>query len=228
MSGLRPAVLASLVLLLGLTAAGARGGTIGGRVFTAQHPDSVAQGAAVTLFFRDDAGQMARDRIETDGQGHFHFTGLAQDTSIAYVLQIEHGGRSFLSASIRFEPGQDEVSYSVLLTEEAPEGADLPAGHPPLPGQGPPLGRPIRPNPIHTLLIVLWVTLVFGLLAIMARPRPSGEQGSQPPVAYRALVRDIASLDNRREDGVIGEEEYRKVRDGLVSRLRMLTRRSSG
>jgi hypothetical protein len=214
--------------LLLASAVGVHAGTISGRVFTAESPDSVAKGASVTLVYPGTGGQMNRARAETDGSGHFHFTDLAQDTSITYVLQITLRGRDFLSGAIRFEPGQSEVEYSVLLSEGPPSGGDLPTGHPPLSGQRPPQGVPVRSNPIHTVLLVLWIVLVFALLAIMARPRPGRARSPEIPAPVRALVRDIASLDIRHEDGVIGEEEYRKVREGLVTRLRSLTQRTSG
>ena len=214
--------------LLFASASGVQAGTISGRVFTAENPDSVAKGATAILVYPGTGGQMNRARAETDDSGHFHFMDLAQDTSITYVLQITLRGRDFLSGAIRFEPGQSEVEYSVLLSDESPSGGDLPGGHPPLSGQRPPQGVPVRPNPVHTILLVLWIVLVFALLAIMARPRPGRGKAPETPASVRALVRDIASLDIRHEDGVIGEEEYRKVREGLVTRLRSLAQRTSG
>jgi hypothetical protein len=209
-------------------AGAARAGTIGGRVFTAENPDSVAKGAGVTLIFRGADGELTRTKSLTDESGHFHFLDLAQDSSIGYVLQINHAGRDFLSTPIHFGPGQSEVDYSVLLSDQAPTPEGMPSGHPPLSGERPPVGTPVRPNPVHTILIVVWIVLVFGLLAILARRRVGDAGAAEPPAAVRALIRDIASLDNRHEDGVIGEEEYRKVREGLVARLRSLTQRVAG
>jgi hypothetical protein len=40
------------------------------------------------------------------------------------------------------------------------------------------------------------------------------------PAQARILIRDIASLDNSFREGIIGEAEYRKVREGLMERLR--------
>jgi hypothetical protein len=213
-------------LLLAVSAP-AHAGNITGRVFTAENPDSLAKGAGVTLIFRGADGEMIRKKLETDTDGHFHFLDLAQDTSIAYVLQIFYRGRDFLSEPIHFTPGQDEVDYSVLLSDRARSEGDLPSGHPPLTGQ-PPQGIAVRPNPLHTVLIVLWIVLIFALLAFLGRPRAGDAKAAEPPAGVRALIRDIASLDNRHADGVIGEEEYRKVREGLVARLRTLTQRASG
>jgi hypothetical protein len=220
-----PALLA-LALILGSSAV-AGAGTITGRVFTAESADSVAKGATVVLVYPGSDGQMNRAKALTDESGHFHFMDVSQDTSIAYVLQITLHGRDFLSGAIKFEPGQSEIDYSVLLTDESPDGGDLPSGHPPLSGQQPPRGVALRPNPVHAVLIVLWIALVFGLLAIMARPRRGSGEGSEAPAAVRTLVRDIASLDLRHEDGVIGDDEYRKVREGLMARLRSLSQRTS-
>ncbi len=227
MRPLRSILLLLAYALLVAVVAPAHAGSITGRVFTAENPDSLARGAGVTLIFRGADGEMTRSKLETDAQGHFHFLELAQDTSIAYVLQIVYRGRDFLSEPIRFTPGQDEVDYSVLLSDRAPGEGNMPSGHPPLTGQ-PPLGIAVRPNPVHTLLLVLWIALIFALLAFLGRPRAGGARTEASPPAVRALIRDIASLDNRHEDGVIGEEEYRKVREGLVARLRTLTQRATG
>lgn len=219
----------ALVLLLGAgLPLDANAGTITGRVFTAEHPDSVARGVPVTLIFRAADGEMSRQTTQSDAGGHFHFLDLSQDTTLVYILQIDYRGREFLSGGIHFEPGDDEIDYSVLLTEQAPDQSGMPSGHPPIPGQRPPQGRPVSPNALHTVLIVLWIVLIFVLLGFMARPRKAGGKPQDAPAAVRALVRDIASLDIRHDDGVIGEEEYRKVREGLMARLRSLTQRSSG
>jgi hypothetical protein len=217
-----------VAILLASTALPVLAGTISGRVFTADHPDSVASGVPVMLIFRGSDGEMSRQTMQSDAAGHFHFLDLSQDTAMVYILQITYRGKDFLSGGIRFEPGQDEVDYSVLLTTKAPDQSGLPSGHPSLPGQRPPQGRPVSPNILHTVLIVLWIALIFVLLGFMARSRKSGEKTQDSPPAVRALIRDIASLDIRHDDGVIGEEEYRKVREGLMARLRSLTRRASG
>ena len=198
-----------------------RGGTIAGRVFTADHPDSIAPGAAVSLVFRLPQGEMVRQQTAADASGHFHFIDLAADTSIAYVLRIDYKGMQFLSEPIQFTPGEDVVDYNILLSGGEPPMEEMPAGHPPV-GSGPPLGRPVRPNALHAVILVAWVVLMFVLLALIARRKPATEDPTLAPGA-RDLVRDIASLDNRHADGVIGEEEYRKVREGLMRRLRAMS-----
>jgi hypothetical protein len=194
--------------------------TIAGRVFTADDPDSIAPGAPVSVVFRPPAGEVQRLQTTADAEGHFHFVDLSADSSIAYVLRIDFKGMQFLSSPIRFEPGEDVVEFNVLLSGGMPQG-EVPAGHSGITGE-PAQGRPVRPNALHTILLSVWVTLIFALLAVLARRklRAGGEQ--RLPAAARGLVRDIASLDNSHAGGVIGEEEYRKVREGLMTRLRAL------
>lgn len=200
--------------------------TIAGRVFTADHPDSIAPGAPVSVVFRPPAGEVQRLQTNADAEGHFHFVDLSADSSISYVLRIDFKGMQFLSSPIRFEPGEDVVEFNVLLAGGMPQG-EMPAGHPAVSG-GPPQGRPVRPNALHTILLSVWVAMIFALIAVLARrKRPQGGDRTLPAVA-RGLVRDIASLDNSHADGVIGEEEYRKVREGLMIRLRALIGKERG
>jgi hypothetical protein len=193
--------------------------TIAGRVYTADHPDSIAPGAPVSLVFRPKQGDMQRLQVSADAEGHFHFMDLSADSSIAYVLKIDFKGREFLSSPIRFRPGEDVVEFNVLLAGGMPQ-EEMPAGHPSISG-GEPEGRPVRPNALHTILIVLWTVILFGLLGVLARRKGSPE-GRPLPAGAKGLIRDIAGLDERHADGVIGEDEYRKVRDGLMTRLRAL------
>lgn len=211
----------SLVLLLVLSATGVcRAATIAGRVLTAEDADAIAPGAEVSLVFHSPGGQMEQRQTTADASGHFHFVDLAADTSIAYVLQIDYRGTQFLSAPIRFTPEEETIDYNIVLASDEPPMGEMPAGHPPLGGE-PLMGRPVRPNAGHTLLLAAWVVLVFALLAALARRKGVTEDPALAPGA-RELVRDIASLDNRHADGVIGEEEYRKVRDGLMRRLKAI------
>lgn len=230
--------LASIGLLLGLLslpeswgASTACAATIAGRVFTADDPDSIAPGAPVSLVFRPPSGEVQRLQTNSDAEGHFHFMDLSPDTTIAYVLRIDARGMQFLSSPIRFEPGEDVVEFNVLLSGGIPQGGmpaqEMPAGHPSVPG-GPPLGRPVRPNALHTILLALWVTLIFALIAMLARRKTAKSGEPQLPASARGLVRDIASLDNSHAGGVIGEEEYRKVREGLMARLRALIGKEQG
>ena len=200
--------------------------TIAGRVFTADHPDSIAPGAPVSVVFRPPGGEVQRLQTDADAEGHFHFVDLSADSSIAYVLRIDFKGMQFLSSPIRFEPGEDVVEFNVLIAGGMPQG-EMPSGHPSVPS-GPPQGSPVRPNALHTILLALWVTMIFAFLAALIRRklRPGGERAL--PAAARGLVRDIASLDNSRAGGVIGEEEYRKVREGLMIRLRALIGKEQG
>ena len=212
-------LLLSLLVVLGGGAA-AQGGSIHGGVFTAEDPDSIAPGCSVELIYRDAEGELRRVHSISGEDGSFQFSGLPTADSIGYVLQIAHRGRSFLSVPIRFEAGQEEIAYNVLLKEDD-AGGDLPAGHPPLGAERAP-ARPVRQNPTHAILIVLWVVVLFTVFAFLARCGRRRAAGRELPLQAQAFIRDIASLDLRHEDGVIGEEEYRKVRAGLVERLRSL------
>jgi hypothetical protein len=212
---------ALLLLSLVLPAAPAAAATISGRIFTADDPDSIAPGAPVLLVFRPPDGEMQRLQTKADEGGHFHFMDLAPDTAIAYVLRIDYRGMQFLSAPIKFAPDEDLVDFNVLLSGGREPTGEMPAGHPSL-GGTPPLGSPIRPNTLHTVLLVLWVVLIFAAIAVIARRRTPAEEQALPAPA-RDLVRDIASLDNRHADGVIGEEEYQKVRESLMRRLRAMS-----
>jgi hypothetical protein len=214
--------LLAIVLLPVTGAPAARGATLAGRVFTADHPDSIAPGAPVSLIFRPPQGEVQRLQSTADEGGHFHFVDLSPDTSIAYVLRIDYKNLQFLSSPIQFAPGEEVVEFNVLLAGGGAPGGDMPEGHPSIPGE-PMQGSPVRPNTLHTILLALWVILVFALLALLARRSASTRGDEILSPAARDLVRDIASLDNRHADGVIGAEEYRKVRDGLMARLRTLS-----
>lgn len=217
--------LLALLLLAGLAGPGL-GATIAGHVFTAEHADSTAPHVPVTLIFRDAQDELQRLSAVTDAEGHFHFLDLSADTSIGYVLRIEHRGREFLGAPVRFAPGQTEIDWNVLLSEQAPPAGGLPEGHSPMPGSET-TPRPAVQDPWHAVLIALWIALIFTVVALLARRRvEASARGSAVPPEARTLARDIASLDARRTEGVIGPEEYQKVRAGLVERLRAVSKGS--
>jgi hypothetical protein len=214
----------ALFSCLAMVAVPALAGTIAGRLFKAEDPDSVAAHVPVALIFRDANEELQRLSAMTDGEGHFHFTEIDTDTSMAYVLRIDYRGREFLGAPMRFAPGQDQIDWNVLLSEQAPPSGSLPDGHPPIP-EAAPVGRPVVANPWHTILIALWIAFLFTGIAWLARRKvaAASASGAVDPAA-RSLARDIASLDARRAEGVIGPEEYQKVRAGLVEKLRTLAR----
>ncbi len=219
---MRRALLVAAAMLISPGVLRAQSGAILGRVFTAEHEDSVGRGCSVELIYRDANGERREMSRTTGDDGHFHFADLPIDTALTYVLRIEFRGRGFLSEPIRFRPGESEIDYNVLLTDQEPPEGAVPPGHPPLPG-APAMGVPVRQDPLHTILIVLWVLLVFGLLALLARrDAPRGRRDSVPAAA-RALARDIAGLDRSFAQGAIGEEEYRKARAALSQRLRVMT-----
>lgn len=219
--GAGPIVLLVLAFAGSLAVSNASAATIAGKVFTAESVDSLAQGASVTLVIHAGPGTDTKQvETSTDAQGHFHFPGLPSDTSLAYVLRITFRGKDFLSNPIRFPAGEEQIDYNVLLSDHSPES-----------GQPEPViqGRPARQSVFHTILIVLCVVVLFSLFATLARRQDSAEEsrGAQPP-EVGALIREIASLDVRHEDGIIGDDEYRKVRSALLARLRSLSRKPSG
>lgn len=215
------ALSASLALLL--AAGSAYSATIDGWIYTADHPDSVAKGAPDTLIYRTPDGELRRIAAVTDGQGHFRFRDLPADSSIGYVLKISFRGQEFLGAPVHFEAGQEELQFNVLLSAQPPPADELPPRHPPIPVRAPLGGLP-RQEPIHAVVIVLCVVLLFAALALLAR-RERGTRGDLDlPPAARALVRDIAGLDLRHAGGSIAEKEYVQMRAGLLERLRSMIR----
>jgi len=168
---MRRGLLAALPLLLVAVAhpAPSISASLSGQVYTADHPDSIAASAAVTLIYRDRDGELARVETVTDRSGRFRYQDLDGDTSLAYVLRIDDSRSSFLSAPIRYAAGQEEIDFNVLLTPGSMQ-SDIPSGHPSLDG-GMAQGRPVEQKPIHTALIVLAVVSAYGLLARWARPR---------------------------------------------------------
>lgn len=209
-------------LLLSVLAVPAGAGTISGRLFTADHPDSIAPGVGVTLVYRGQGDELQRLSTQSDETGHFHFLDVSPDTSVSYVLRLDYKGREFLGSPIRFLPGQAEITFNVLLSNQMPPEATLPEGHPALPGSQP-IVEPAVQNPVHMVLIAAWIAVLFVGMALLAR-RSGREPRSGMPASARALARDIASLDLRHTEGAIGLEEYQKVRAGLVARLRSVSK----
>ena len=125
---------------------------------------------------------------------------------------------------MHFEAGQEELQFNVLLSDQAPPANELPPGHPPVAGRAPFGGLP-RQNPIHTIVIVLFVVLLFAALALLARREPGQRRGLDLPPAARALVRDVAVLDLRHAGGSLAEKEYRTLRATLLVRLRAMIKR---
>ena len=212
---------ASLLLATLAIAGSSRAATLHGRVFTAEHEDSLARRTPVALLVESPGEQARRLETLTDEAGVFHFHGLEPDGRISYTLEVGYQGREFHGDPARFEPGEELIEINLLLASGPPAG-DLPPDHPPI-GEPPAAGRPVRQDPIHMTLIAVWVVLLFVWLARLSRPSPTANGrapgGRERSPEAEALVREIAGLDNRHEEGVIGEEEYRKVRAGLLRKL---------
>ena len=219
--------LLSFLLLLAFGGSIAHGGIITGTVYTTEHEDSLAADVPVFLAFRDSTDQICLIDGRTDHSGLFLFEGVSTDSSISYRLRIDYRGEDFLGAPISFGPGETEIVFDVLLAHERRSESTLPAGHP-LIGGPPVRSTPVVQRPLDTVLVVLLVTLLFGVLAFLARrPVAAGVAVRLSPSA-QVWVRDIAGLDLRYRDGVIGEEEYRKVRDSLIDRLRPMVAEPPG
>jgi hypothetical protein len=208
-------------LLTGLMASSAEPATIHGRVFTAAHEESLLSAAPVSLVFRDSQGQDQRLETETDAGGHFHFIDVSPDTSIQYVLSVDYLGRAFEGSALQFSPGEEEITFNLLLNRPGAGGEGMPAGHPPLGGQ-PFMGEPAVQQPLHTVLITLWIAVLFAGLALLIRRGPGARGELKPSPKAQSLIRDIASLDNRHSEGIMGDEEYQKVRTSLLQQLRAL------
>lgn len=207
-------------------------GEIGGQLYAADHPESLAAGADVALIFRGSDGTRHELNAESDSRGAYRFTGLPTATEVSYVLRVAFRGNSFLGAPMNFA-GEPRIVSNFLVSSEAPPatpnddpamaGESLPPGHPEVP-HSPVEGKPVPLNPAATLLLVLVSIALFALPWRLAhRERPASVPGIAR-VAIDALVRDIASLDLRHEAEEIEREDYLRVRASLMKRLRDRTR----
>ncbi len=192
----------------------AQAGTITGQVFTAEHNDSLARSIPVTLLYRDAAEALQEIEGGTDSLGTYRFVDVPADTSIEYVIRIDSGEHELLSTPIRFEIGQELLASSFLLP--SPERGHVP------------VGSPVEQSHSDLIVILVCVVILFaGLARAGQRSDPVGGQRRFSSGAHQ-LARDVASLDLRYEDGVIGEEEYTKVRAGLMGKLRTMIKPRQG
>ncbi|MBK8230101.1 MAG: hypothetical protein IT349_13340 [Candidatus Eisenbacteria bacterium] len=207
--------------------AGAGVGMLGGRLFTADHPESLAVGAEVFLLFETPAGSKQLV-TRSDSGGAYVFTGLSTEGTIQYVLRVDYRGNNFLGAPLSFSPGQTQLSQSFLVSTTAPpvgggagagEG-QMPANHPPVPGQE---GRPVAEKPGDAIGLTVLLLALFGLPLYLMRSREGAVTAPRPSGAVESLIRDIAALDLRHETGVIDREDYERVRGSLKRRLSELT-----
>ena len=229
------AVLTAMVFLFSagpVRAQGADGGegsgTFGGRLFTADHPESLAAGAEVFLIFQNAKGEARQLVTRAGSAGDYRFSGLSTDPSIQYVLRVDYRGENFLGSPSQFASGETTLEQSFLVTTTAPPvgsgmgGApnaneqSMPAGHPPVPNQ---TGRPVPVNLVHTLLITGALVVIFGLPPYLLRRREERRAESKSSGPIEALIRDIAALDLRHESGVLEREDYERVRQSLFRRL---------
>lgn len=189
--------LLSLLFPLGLlcggglaSAQGNNPGEISGQVYTAEHPESLATGAQVSLVYRNARDEVERAAMPTDEQGRFCFSELPTNPDLEYVLRVDHRGMVSVGQPVRFESGESVLSFDVLIgggperavsgpelgsgrTPEGPGGSmgiggggledELPPGHPSIPGIRPLEGRPVRQDPSHTILLTLALAGLFGL-----------------------------------------------------------------
>lgn len=208
--------------------ASAAEGVLKGQLFTAQHPDSLAGGAEVTLVFRDDTNELTHKSTVATPRGEYEFTGLKTDPGYQYVVRVAYFDRDFLGPPISFEDGQTEVEFNFLVARNA-------APLPPMEGEAhshptstrPPMGSPVPPNPGAMVAITATILALFLLpiLSAYRRDRLSVATAGSParPRAVDALMRDIAALDLRFSEREIEEGDYRSVRRSLLQKLHALT-----
>lgn len=223
--------IASIALLLVLlvsvhSPAGAQGGNAGmirGQLFTAQHPESVAAGAELTLIFRNPGSEVVERTVTRAGQdGTYLFAPVSTDPAIAYVIKVHHFGRDYLGAPMSFEPGSALLEFNFLVARDAAPIPQTEDAHPPMGGAldahtHPPV-QPVRQDPIAAAAIVLGVLTLFALPFLLDRSR-SGDGPGKIEGSAADLMRDIASLDLRFADGDLEEPEYRAVRERLFAKL---------
>lgn len=233
----RGILLALLVLLGAATGGGVTGaapafaatGRIAGQLFTAEHPDSLAAGAELTLIFRSADGAVQRIPTTAGSQGEYQFTRLDTDPALQYVIRVRHFGRDFLGAPIHFEPGESDLVYNFLVARDA---APLPTegmeGHPPIPSGGMATQPPrVRQDPLAMGAIVVGILALFGIPIAEAYRRDRSRRvrgaGLGPDPEAESLVQDIARLDLRFARGEIESGDYQAVRRSLRRRLEELT-----
>jgi hypothetical protein len=152
-----------------------------GQAFTSQDPESTAAGAEVTLIYREASGAIQHIPTTTGEDGSFRFTGLAVDSSIAYVVKVDYLGRTFLGAPVHFHPPESRLEFDVLVSANAPVATgELPPGHPAVDAETPPSeGRPVRDEPGLTILLTLGVAALFALpVYLLRRKDRRGDAGT--------------------------------------------------
>lgn len=208
------------------TAPGASGAGVGvlqGRLFTAQHPDSVASNAEVQLIFRDADDHLQRISSTAGPDGSYAFPGISADPTLDYVVRVQFFGRDYLGAPISFTAGETELEYNFLVARNAESIPmdGLPDNHPQMGETArPPMAPPVRQDPLTMVVLVAVILALFGLPIISAWKREVADAQATNARPIDSLVRDIAGLDLRFERGDLEEDVYRKVRDSLFARLR--------
>lgn len=224
---IRTAALALLLFLVILapSIAGAQQSGVGiirGQLFTAQHLDSVAAGAELTLIYRQSAAEPVERMTTTAGaDGTYLFTPVSPDPTIAYVIKVHHFGRDFLGAPMSFEPGSSLLEFNFLVSRDA-QPVPQTDGHPPMEdasGPGAHEIERIRQDPLAAVAIVAGVLTLFALPFLVGRSRRSGDRERRVEGAAADLMRDIASLDLRFAEGDLEESDYRSVRASLFEKL---------
>lgn len=229
---LGPAAVALLgcILLARVADAGADAGMgpgeIRGQLFTADHPESTASHAEVFLVYRDAAGERRELGLTTGGDGRYDFTGLSIDAAQSYVVRVDFRGSSFLGAPMQFAD-ERVLTSNFLVSLTAPPITAPRADGEGRPGSAEPqagtlgLGEPVPPRPE---LMLLWTAAVAAGFAwpILAARRRDAERRARGPAAppENSLVRDIAALDLRFEEGALERGDYERVRASLLARLR--------
>ena len=195
-------------------------GELRGQLFTAQHPDSVAAGAEVTLIWRDASDELNRISSTAGEDGSYSFPGLSADPTIDYVVRVQYFGRDYLGAPVSFTAGETVLEYNFLVARDAESIPmdGLPDGHSHTGGAAtPPPLQPVKQNPVTMLVLVALFIALFALpvLSVWKREVALARGSNRPPID--SLVRDIAGLDLRFQRGDLEEDVYRQVRESLFA-----------
>ncbi len=197
-------------------------GVISGRLFTADHPDSLARGASVTLIYGRAEGERSELVAASGPDGVYRFDGLSTDPNITYLLRVDFRGESFLGPPTGFETGEVALDRSFLVSPQAPPldrmltGEAMPSDHPPVPALH---GEPTPIQPGITLLLVLLIVAAWLGPWLWIRRRDRGAARPRAEGEIEALIRDIAGLDARHAAGQLPSEDWTRVRGRLMEEL---------
>ncbi len=197
------AVVAGGLLFAGALAAQERSpSTLAGHVVDAD--GRPVAGATVAVHRVSDAGGAEIARTTTDGRGRFAVAVETEEAGI-YFGATSHEGGLYFGALFR-DPRDVPEDYliTVGLNPAAAAGPALP----------PPAPPPPNPWPVAVLL---------GLLGAGAVALPLASRGRRP-YAVRALLHELAELEERQSADASAAPEYAAERAALRARILEMTR----